>query len=214
MWIFRWPTSLWFLGGGSLPGEVAVCVSATYKVSCAVDQISSVDVDLSTFQFGLSAEMLAAEENGTASVMVGIDLDDNAYSTLDLKASITPVYVIDQSGQIQACVSTDYRISASITASIFPDVVPSVTYQLSASLSVGISVQGEILVCVSTNYLISASIGVLLQVQAGQEDKNISTNYGVSASITPRVAIVNQGGLVWSLKKQRYIAVRVGSVTG
>ena len=210
MFLFRWPAPLWFLaGGGPVGSEATVCVSVTYKISCSVGELNSVDVNLSSLAFGLSASFTPPHpDDSFLSVQAAIDLDDNSYSSLDLKASITPVFVIDQSGQVQACVSSNYQVSASITASIGVDVVPSVSYKVSASLSASLLIADN--VCVSANYQISASIGVALQVQLAQENKSISDQYRISASLTPVIAVVNTGGLVWSRTKQQYIAVRVG----
>lgn len=212
MFLFRWPTSLWFLGGGGETGSsAAVCVSVVYQISASIGAVDEIEIDLSAQAYGLSATFLDGDESFALSVQVGIDLDDNAYGTPSTRLSVVPVFVLEQTGAETKSVDLSAQISASIVASIGYDVTPSVSYQISASISAGVEIATDI--CVSAVYQISASTGLILQVQLGQEDKGFTASYGMSTSITPVIVIVNRGGLVYSRKKQRYIAVRVGSVT-
>jgi hypothetical protein len=212
LYFVRPPAPLWFLVGAEVvtATSAAVCVSVTYQISVSVGPVDSVDLELSALVYGLSVEH---PEDGGFSVQVGIDLNDEAYGTLDARLSITPVFLLEQSGGISRDVTLSAQASASITASVFVNTAPSVTYQLSASLSAVVSVEGQLFICVSTNYQISASCGALLNVQAGQEDKAFAAAYIASISVTPVVVVVNAGGLVWSKSKQRYIAIRVGDLT-
>ena len=215
MYFVRPPAPLWFLVGAEVvtATSAAVCVSVTYQISASVGAVDSVDLELSALVYGLSVEHTDDEEDYALSVQVGIDLNDEAYGTVDARLSITPVFVLEQSGGVNKDVTLSAQASASITASVFVDTAPSVTYQLSASLSAVISVEGQLFICVSTNYQISASCGALLNVQLGQQDLAFAAAYIASISITPVIAIVAQGGLVWSKKKQRYVAIRVGDLT-
>jgi hypothetical protein len=215
LYFVRPPAPLWFLVGA---GEVtatsaAVCVSVTYQISVSVGPVDSVDLELSALVYGLSVEHTDEEPGYAFSVQVGIDLNDEAYDTVDVRASITPVFLLEQSGGISKDVTLSAQASASITASVFVDTAPSVTYQVSASLSAVVSVEGQLFICVSTNYQISASCGALLNVQVGQLEPAFAASYAASISITPIVVVVNAGGLVWSKSKQRYIAIRVGDLT-
>jgi hypothetical protein len=215
LYFVRPPAPLWFLVGAEVvtATSAAVCVSVTYQISVSVGAVDSVDIELSALVYGLSVEHPDPEPGNAFSVQVGIDLNDDAYGTVDARLSITPVFLLEQSGGISKDVTLSAQASASITASVFVDTAPSVTYQVSASLSAVVSVEGQLFICVSTNYQISASCGVLLNTQLSLLEPSFTAAYTASISITPNVQVVNSGGLVWSKSKQRYIAIRVGDLT-
>jgi hypothetical protein len=214
LYFVRPPAPLWFLVGAEVvtATSAAVCVSVTYQISVSVGPVDSVDLELSALVYGLSVNTDDVDENAL-SVQVGIDLDDAAYGTVDARLSITPVFLLEQSGGINRDVTLSAQASASITASVFVNTAPSVTYQVSASLSAVVSVEGQLFICVSTNYQISASCGVLLNTQLSLLEPSFTAAYVASISITPVIAVIAQGGLVWSKSKQRYIAIRVGDLT-
>jgi hypothetical protein len=215
LYFVRPPAPLWFLVGAEVvtATSAAVCVSVTYQISVSVGPVDSVDLELSALVYGLSVEHNDDEDDLAFSVQVGIDLDDQTYGTVDARLSITPVFLLEQSGGISKDVTLSAQASASITASVFVNTAPSVTYQVSASLSAVVSVEGQLFICVSTNYQISASCGVLLNTQLSLLEPSFTAAYVASISITPVIAVIAQGGLVWSKSKQRYIAIRVGDLT-
>jgi hypothetical protein len=213
LFFLKSPVPLWFLAGGVVQGtDATICVSVTYQISASVGQVSDVEIELSTFPFYTSARIFEAEDGTDAiSVQANIDLNDDTFPRVTAQLSVTPVFVIDQTGMTSVSATFNLPASVSITASLGIDVVPVLTYQFSASITCSVLIADNI--CVSVNYALSVIPNVQVQVQAGEQEKSISPQYGISVSIAPRIAIVNQGGLVWSLKKQKYIAVRVGSVT-
>ncbi len=216
MYFVRPPVPLWFLiqGEGITATSAAVCVSVTYQISVSVGAVDSVDYELSALIYALSVTHDDPGENDFArSVQVGIDLNDAAFGTPDLKLSVTPVFVLEQSGGISKDATISAQVSISVTASIFVDAQTSSNYQVSASIAAVVSVEGQLFICVSSNYQISASTGVLLNVQLAQEDKAFAAEYRASIVVSPLVNIVNLGGLVWSQKKQKYIPVRIGDLT-
>lgn len=209
MFLFRWPASLWFLAGGNVETSVALNVNLVYNLSASISEFDR-DIELSALAFNLSANLIPDDPDEVGvSVQAGITLDDDNFNAVTLQMSAVPVFVLDQTGAASKDVTTAYNLTASVTASIFPDVVPVLAYNLSASLSAVLLISDNKDVAVAYN--MTASIQMILQVQTGEITHAINANYGMSASINADVQHITSGGLVWSQKKGRYIAVRVGS---
>jgi hypothetical protein len=210
MFLFRYRAPLWFFqGAGSSPTDVTVCVSVAYNLSASIQPFDR-DIELSALAFNLSANLQpGGVDDINTEVQVGIDLDDQSYSTVDLRASITPVFVLSQTGGISKDVAAAYNLTASVTATIFPDNVLSLAYGISASVSAVLLISDNFSVALAYN--VTASIQFILEVQTDTLSPQANVAYGISCSISPSISIGTTGGLVWSRKKQRYIAVRAGS---
>ncbi len=208
MFLFRWPASLWFLGGGgTATGTAEVCVSVAYNLSASVSEFDR-DIELSAFAFNLSVVFIPDNDEDDTPIRVGVDLLGDSFDGVALQASIVPVFILDQTGSQTPSVSVAYNLTASVTATIFPDVVPVLAYGLSASLSAVLLIADN--VSVSVAYNITASIQFTLQVQPGDQTFSEDVVCALSCSISPQITIDSGGGLVYSRSKQEYIPVRVG----
>lgn len=229
MHFLRYPNPLWFLQAGegaelqkSVSGAYNISasavasvdafgttilfdVSAGYRITASAHPLSSVDIALSSFAYNITASV-----SQSTLVLVSADNIDGPLDGLFAKITATPVYELVQSGQTDTSTSAAYNVSATFTASLFPQAIASAAYNVSASTSAAVLIYDVVSASVAFN--ITASVNVILVKAEGQLNKSVAAGYNLTASTTPIFRIGKGGGLVWGRKKRRYIPVRVGSV--
>lgn len=228
MHFVRFPVPLWFLPAGSgtdiqksaalnLNVSVSVAetsiaftgtstierlVSAAYNISVSTQDVTSVQVDYST-NYRVSA---SATKSLTAYISAtGITGPEKLFAVV----SLTPVYVLQQSGQANKSVEASYNLSIAGASGSIASYL-SVTGDYSLSVAPDISASASETFSVSAAYPISLSTMFVLGVTQGQVSKSVADAYPISLSATIRIVVDRGGGLVWSRKKKKRIPQKVG----
>lgn len=214
MIFLNWPSPLWFLrGGGPVAASVDVCVSTLYNVTASIGGFNSIDIELSSFAYNITASTVDPPDDSeyAPSILAALNLDGDTYQALTARVTATPVFVLDQFGIVEFTATTTCNLTVSAgSASVLADNSVSVTYKVSASASAAI-LTAE-LFSASLLVQVTTSMVAFLSKTQSSVDVNINSNYFLTASTTPILRIGKQGGLVWKRKSHRYIPVRIGSV--
>lgn len=232
MFFLNFPAPLWFLRGGgateqksaSLNANVSVVVaetsiafsastvfipfslSAAYRISTSLEDVTSIQLELSSFQYPISVSA------GSISLLAFLSADNagGGYDHLNAYVTATPVFVLSQSGQSNKSVEASYTISAAgTTASIAGYLSVTGSYPVSVSVA-QVSASASQIFSVSAAYQISASADVALLKTQALVELSVAQAYAISCSTSARVVIDRGGGLIWGRKKKRYFPKKVG----
>ena len=188
---------------GASTSTIPISVSAGYNISLSAHDVTSVQIELSSFAYNVSASAvnsmtayLSAEPTGPL-------------PTLGIFATITPVYTLNQTGQTSLSISAAYNVTASVAQATLAAYL-SMSAAYSATISVTASLLQATQICVSAAYNATVTTQFVLQVQQGTISVTPAAAYGISTSMTPILVIDRGGGYVWSRKRKKRIPVKIG----